>query len=270
MPSQHRRTYGAVYEMALAAAFTVQPFIAFLLADNPFGFRLLALPGGLAVTVVPALIYFAIPESPLVLRKGRPRAAADIVKRIIRQSGSRVPQLTVAARGDNLPTARERLPPYWALFGRGHLRWTTVGILSGVCAGTAGFSDPTAAAKSAGQSGYGRHLQFRAELSGVLREHPGKGLYRVPDGDHRAALDDRLRARRIAARPFLDVNVAPGRAIRDGRNGSGRADHRLHRTVGLRRHPSLPVRAIPDGAARAGNPSARRSGGPSPASWRHF
>ena len=64
MPSQHRRTYGAVYEMALAAAFTVQPFIAFLLADNPFGFRLLALLGGLAVTVVPALIYFAIPESP--------------------------------------------------------------------------------------------------------------------------------------------------------------------------------------------------------------
>ena len=64
MPSQHRRTYGPVYEMALAAASTVQPFIAFLLADNPFGFRLLALLGGLAVTVVPALIYFAIPESP--------------------------------------------------------------------------------------------------------------------------------------------------------------------------------------------------------------
>ena len=140
MPAQHRRTYGAVYEMALAAAFTVQPFVAFLLADNPFGFRLLALPGGLAVTVVPVLIYFAIPESPRwLLRKGRPQVAADIVNRIIRQSGSRVPQLTVAARGDNLPTARERLPPYWALFGRGHLRWTTVGILSGVRAGTAGF-----------------------------------------------------------------------------------------------------------------------------------
>src|ERR1700740_3310182 len=28
MPAQHRRTYGAVYEMALAAAFTVQRFIA--------------------------------------------------------------------------------------------------------------------------------------------------------------------------------------------------------------------------------------------------
>jgi len=35
--------------------------------------------------------------------------------------------------------ARERLSPYWALFAKGQLRWTTVGILSGVCAGTAYF-----------------------------------------------------------------------------------------------------------------------------------
>ena len=109
-------------------------------ADNPYGFRLLALPGGLAVTVVPVLIYFAIPESPRwLLRRGQPQAAADIVNQIIRRAGSTVQPLTVAALGDNLPTARERLPPYWALFGRGQLRWTTVGILSGVCAGTAGF-----------------------------------------------------------------------------------------------------------------------------------
>ncbi len=33
-------------EIALAAAFTVQPFIAFLLADNPLSFRLLALRVG--------------------------------------------------------------------------------------------------------------------------------------------------------------------------------------------------------------------------------
>src|SRR5271169_1815510 len=56
MPAQHRRTYGAVYEVALAGAFTVVPFIAYLLADNPDAFRLLALPGGLAVTVVPVLV----------------------------------------------------------------------------------------------------------------------------------------------------------------------------------------------------------------------
>ena len=131
MPAQHRRTSGAVYEMALAAAFTMQPFIAFLLADHPYGFRLLALPGGLAVTVVSVLIYFAIPESPRwLLRKGQPQGAADIVNRIIRQAGSTVQPLTVAALGDNLPTGRERLPPYWALFGSDQPRWTTVGILS--------------------------------------------------------------------------------------------------------------------------------------------
>ena len=44
MPAQHRRTYSAIYEMALAGAFTVVPFIAYLLADNPDAFRLLALP----------------------------------------------------------------------------------------------------------------------------------------------------------------------------------------------------------------------------------
>jgi hypothetical protein len=58
MPAQHRRTYGAVYEMALAASFTVVPFIGGLLAGNEYAFRFLALPGGLAITVVPVLIYF--------------------------------------------------------------------------------------------------------------------------------------------------------------------------------------------------------------------
>jgi hypothetical protein len=53
--------------------------------DNPYGFRLLALPGGLAVTVVSVLIYFEIPGSPRwLLRKRQPQAATDIVNRIIR------------------------------------------------------------------------------------------------------------------------------------------------------------------------------------------
>ena len=66
MPAQHRRTYSAIYEMALAGAFTVVPFIAYLLADNPDAFRLLALPGGLAVTV-PVLVYL---ETRLKARAG--------------------------------------------------------------------------------------------------------------------------------------------------------------------------------------------------------
>src|SRR5277367_1238829 len=140
MPAQHRRTYGAIYEMALAASFTLVPFISFLLAGSPNAFRFLALPGGLVITVVPVLIYFALPESPRWhLRRGHLQAAADSVNQIIRRAGDRVPQLTVEALGDSRQTAPEQLPPYWALFARGQLRWTTVGILSGVCAGTAGL-----------------------------------------------------------------------------------------------------------------------------------
>jgi len=140
MPAQHRRTYGAVYEMALAISFTVVPFIAFLLTDNAEAFRFLALPGGLAITVVPVLVYFLIPESPRWhLRRGHTRAAADLVNQMIRRSGNRVPQLTVEALGGSERTDPGQLPPLWALFARGQLRWTAVGILSGVCAGTAYF-----------------------------------------------------------------------------------------------------------------------------------
>ena len=140
MPAQHRRTYGAIYEIALAISFTVVPFLASLLVGNSDAFRLLALPGGLAITVVPVLVYLALPESPRWhLRKGRAQVAVEIVNRIIARCGNRVPPLTVEALGDHREAAREQLPPYWALFAPGQLRWTTVGILSGVCAGTAYF-----------------------------------------------------------------------------------------------------------------------------------
>ena len=140
MPAQHRRTYGAIYEVSLAISFTVVPFLASVLSGNPSAFRLLALPGGLSITVVPVLVYFVIPESPRWhLRKGQAQIAVDIVNRIIGRSGNRVAPLTVEALGDTSDSAREQLPPYWALFRPGQLRWTTVGILSGVCAGTAYF-----------------------------------------------------------------------------------------------------------------------------------
>ena len=140
MPAQHRRTYGAIYEVSLAVSFTVVPFLASLLSGNVDAFRFLALPGGLAITVVPVLVYFVLPESPRWhLRRGQAQAAVDIVNRIIRRSGDRVPLLTVEALGDHQAAAREQLPPYWALFRPGQLRWTAVGILSGVCAGTAYF-----------------------------------------------------------------------------------------------------------------------------------
>jgi len=89
---------------------------------------------------VPVLIYFVLPESPRwYLRKGHAQTAVDTVNRIIARSGNRVPPLTVPELGDTSVSSREQLPPYWALFAPGQLRWTTVGILSGVCAGTAYF-----------------------------------------------------------------------------------------------------------------------------------
>ena len=45
MPAQHRRTYGAIYEMSLAASFTVVPFIGGLLAGNANAFRLSGVAG---------------------------------------------------------------------------------------------------------------------------------------------------------------------------------------------------------------------------------
>jgi MFS family permease len=112
MPAQHRRTYGAIYEMALASSFTVLPFVGGLLAGNPDAFRLLALPGGLAVLVVPAIVYFLLPESPRWhLRRGEARIAVDIVNQIIRRSGNRVAPLTGGSSATSTkPPARSCRP----------------------------------------------------------------------------------------------------------------------------------------------------------------
>jgi MFS family permease len=141
LPAQHRRTYGAIYEIMLASSFTLLPFAGFLLAGNPNGFRLLALPAALGLFVVPTLVYLLIPESPRWhLRRGDAQAAVDVINRMIGRSGNRVPPLTVAALGTNLAVARERLPPFRALFARHQLRWTLVGILSLVCAQVSYFA----------------------------------------------------------------------------------------------------------------------------------
>jgi MFS transporter, putative metabolite:H+ symporter len=64
MPAQHRRTYAAIYETMLAMAFTLLPFVGFVLADHPRGFQLVGLPGGVTLFIAPVLIYYLIPESP--------------------------------------------------------------------------------------------------------------------------------------------------------------------------------------------------------------
>ena len=177
MPAQHRRTFSAIYEMALAISFTVVPFIALLLAGNPYAFRFLALPGGLAITVVPVLVYLVLPESPRWhLRKGQRQAAVDIVNRIISRAGNRVSPLTVEAFGDSQQTRREQLPPYWALFRRGQLRWTTVGILSGVCAGTAYFLISVLLPKALVDQGADVSLSFGLTSLVYFASIPGKAF----------------------------------------------------------------------------------------------
>ena len=79
MPAQHRRTYAAIYEVMLASAFTLLPFVGYVLADHPNGFRLVGLPGGVTLFVAPLLIYFLIPESPRwLLRRGRRQDAIEL------------------------------------------------------------------------------------------------------------------------------------------------------------------------------------------------
>jgi MFS family permease len=177
MPAQHRRTYGAIYEMSLASAFTLVPFLAFLLAGDPNSFRLLALPGGLAVTVVPVLVWFVIPESPRWhLGRGQRQMAADIVNRIIHRCGDKVLPLTAHDLGGHLNTTFERLPPYWAMFARGQLRWTVVGILAGVCAGTAYFLISVLLPKALVDQGSAVSLSFGLSSLVFFASIPGKAF----------------------------------------------------------------------------------------------
>ena len=177
MPAQHRRTFGAVYEMSLAASFTVLPFVGFLFAGSPNAFRMMALPGGLAFFVVPALIYFLVPESPRwYLRRGRTAAALDTANRIIRRAGGRVPELAAAALADNVEGLREQLPPYRALFARGQLRWTAIGISSYVFCGTAFFLISVLLPKALVDQGGAVGLSFGVSSLVFAASIPGKGF----------------------------------------------------------------------------------------------
>jgi putative MFS transporter len=138
MPARHRRTYAAIYEVMLASAFTLLPFVGFMLANNPNGFRLVGLPGGVTLFVAPVLIWFLIPESPRwLLRRGRVDAAVEAVNVLIRRCGSRVAPMTVDDLAIGMPVIDEQLPSFWKLFAPGQIRWTSVGILCGIAGGTA-------------------------------------------------------------------------------------------------------------------------------------
>ena len=177
MPAQHRRTYGAIYEIMLASSFTLLPLAGFMLADTPNGFRLIALPATLGLFVAPVLVYLLIPESPRwYLRRGNPEAAVEAVNRIISRCGRRIEPLTVAALGDKLALALEELPSFTALFHRGQLRWTVVGILCLVCAQVSFYTISILLPKALVDQGAAVTLSFGLSSLVFLASIPGKGF----------------------------------------------------------------------------------------------
>jgi MFS family permease len=174
MPAQHRRTYGAIYEVMLASAFTLLPFVGFVLAGNPEGFRLIALPGGLALGVVPLLVHFGLPESPRWhLSRGNTKAAVEAVNRMIARSGGRIQPLTIAALGTGLAT-RETLPPIKALFVPGQLRWTLIGTACFAAAGTAYYCSAILLPKALIDQGAAVTLSFGLSTLLFMVTIPGK------------------------------------------------------------------------------------------------
>ena len=177
MPAQHRRTYGAIYEICLASAFALLPLVAGLLVGNANGFRWIALPGGLALFVVPVLVHLVIPQSPRwQLRHGRIQTAIDTVNQIIRRAGSRVPPLTLAALGPNLREAQALLPPFRNLFARGQFRWTAVGIVTAMCAGTGYYMCAILLPKALIDQGAAVTMSFGITTIVFLSTIPGKAF----------------------------------------------------------------------------------------------
>jgi len=175
MPKQHRRTYGAIFEVMLASAFTLLPFVGFLLAGNPEGFRLIALPGGLALGIVPLLVHFGLPESARwYLRRGNAQAAVATVNRMIARCGNRVAPLTIAELGANVADAQEALPPFTALFGPGQLSRTVVGILCYAAATTAYYCSAILLPKALVDQGAAVSLSFGLGTLLFMVTIPGK------------------------------------------------------------------------------------------------
>lgn len=175
MPAQHRRTYGAIYEVMLASAFTLLPLAGGMLAHNPNGYRFVGLPGGVTLFVAPVLVYFFIPESPRwLLRRGRVQDAVNTVNLLIRRCGNRIEPMTVADLGPNISVGAEQLPPFSALFTGGQLRWTVVGILCGLCGASCYYCSAILLPKALVDQGAGVALSFGLSTLIFGASIPGK------------------------------------------------------------------------------------------------
>jgi|SRR5271165_714710 len=95
---------------------------------------------------------------------------------IIARSGNRVAPLTLEDLGDTTPMAGEKLPPYWALFAKGQLRWTVIGVFSGTCAGTAFFLIANLLPKALHDQGFALASSLGLPRSSTPRAFSGRGL----------------------------------------------------------------------------------------------
>ena len=87
-----------------------------------------------------------------------------------------MPPLSVETLGNDLETTRDQLPPYWALFRPGQLRWTVVGILSGVCAAFAAFLIHVLLPKALVDQGAAVSLSFGLATIIYAASIPGKAF----------------------------------------------------------------------------------------------
>jgi MFS family permease len=146
-----------------------------VLANHPNGFRLIGLPGGATLFIAPVLIYFLIPESPRwLLRRGRRQDAVDAVNLLIRRCGGQVAPLTLDELGFGRERPAEQLPPFWKLFAPGQLRWTTVGILCGICGGTSYYLIAILLPKALVDQGAAVSLSFGLSTLVFAASIPGK------------------------------------------------------------------------------------------------
>ena len=87
-----------------------------------------------------------------------------------------MPPLTCRSSATIGDGVREQLPPYWALFAPGQLRWTVVGILAGVCAGTAYFLISVLLPKALVDQGAAVSLSFGLSSLVFFASIPGKAF----------------------------------------------------------------------------------------------
>jgi MFS family permease len=98
------------------------------------------------------------------------------VNRIIGRCGNRVAPLTVTALGGKTAIAREHLPPFMALFRRGQLRWTVVGIVSLVCAQVSFFTISVLLPKALNDQGVAVTSSLGLSSLAFVASIPGKGF----------------------------------------------------------------------------------------------